>query len=208
MARGTRERRAHEGCSGPALEENNSRESESNENESECKLVCVCMYACIVCVCVGAAAVVCRSRRTRNVSCPRQTLDSVYTCSRSLSHSLGSLSRLNLPLEYPMGPFYKGKFCDRARETTDTATATRKRVTERERGCTRTTNENKSEQTKQWTKRLRSLVRVEKRQKQGILCCHRRGRCCCCLLPACAAFFEFYKSVFHFLFHIIQPFSL
>lgn len=171
------------------------------------------MCACIVCVCVGAAAVVCRSRRSRNVSCPRQTLDSVYTCSRSLSLSLGSLSRLNLPLEYPMGPFYKGKFCDRARETTDTATATRKRVREREREAAherRTTNENKSEQTKQWTKRLRSLVRVEKQQKQGILCCHRRrrGRCCCCLLPACAAFFEFYKSVFHFLFHIIQPFSL
>lgn len=173
----------------------------------------VCLRVCVHCVCVWvqqrscaevAAVVTCRVLARPWTQ---------FTRALVLSLSLGSLSRLNLPLEYPMGPFYKGKFCDRARETTDTATATRKRVTEREREAAherRTTNENKSEQTKQWTKRLRSLERVEKRQKQGILCCHRRrrGRCCCCLLPACAAFFEFYKSVFHFLFHIIQPFSL
>lgn len=125
----------------------------------------------------------------------------------SLSLSLVSLSKLNLPLEYPMGPFYKGKFCDRARETTNTVTATRKRVTEREREAAherRTTNENKSEQTKRWTKRLRSLVRVEKRQKQGILCCHRRGRCCLPALPFWnsinQSFIFSFTSFSHFLF--------
>lgn len=86
-----------------------------------------------------------------------------------------------------MGPFYTGKFCDRARET-DMASAQAKRA--RGSKLHASTNENKSEQTKQWTKQRRDgattlLARELKnsKQKQGILCC-RRSRCCCSVAVA------------------------
>lgn len=78
--------------------------------------VCVCMWVRVQRSCAEVAVV---------LSSPDLGF-SLHVLSVSLSLSL---SLANLPLEYPMGPFYTGKFCDRARET-DMASAQAKRARE------------------------------------------------------------------------------
>jgi len=117
-------------------------------------------------------------------------------------HTRGSVNALSLtaqcpklPLEYPTCPFlYREILWSRKRD--------RKREQERERETKQTnerTNENKSEQTKhRRSDAVRRLLSewVEKGSKNREF------------LAAWPFVDEFYKSVFHFLFHIIQPFSL
>lgn len=98
------------------------------ERERERMQARVCMHVCVHCVlfvyvCGCSSGRVPKSPQSYRVVSSQDLGLSLHVLSLSFSRSLGSLSRKNLPLEYPMGPFYRGKFCDRARET-DTATTT------------------------------------------------------------------------------------